>query len=524
MKDQSSDQDIRDLYLRNTPSVGDDEIWDGVRARIASRTRAPRSRRKLIGVLAIAAAGVVLAGGVSFGVVEAVKYLGRPTQILVIGDETSTWTTTEAGGNAGIPDSRINLGPADHIKFADAWQEIVERVGLDAKTTPSEDFSLAFSPSGALVALSISVLLPGEKLLVSWDGRGGSAGQEVIASISTADLPGHDAYSTEYGLLYQLAKIDEVGIAQILAMLPKATPDGYYRVGQWEPTAEMGNGPDTYVWAGASFEPFDQWMKKQLAVSMSFVVIEGMTLTLVPPDAVDFQFLVNKGIALPTSTATTEAAPEFAHLVTAWVNRMITPMSVGHDESDPNAIFVKLPADALAPPDGVLVEALLVHEAFLAVHRHGLPFDRLTIYSVDADGVETEQYAISLQAGMEFASGWNAADAVESSFDDGEKVTEALSEVGGTYAANSAAEWVADGRLLRVNAWLPDYSETYTAYLTALISALEQLNREGTRVALLQLSIDDADGNPILRDVHDFQLGSTFTWYEGADYMPPWMD
>lgn len=95
--------------------------------------------------------------------------------------------------------------------------------------------------------------------------------------------------------------------------------------------------------------------------------------------------------------------------------------------------------------DGVLVSSLLVHEAFLAVHRHDLPFDRLTIYSVAADGVETVSKAVSLQTGMKFAPGWSAADgAVESSFGDGEKVRQALS--GLTNPVNSGAEWVAGGR------------------------------------------------------------------------------
>lgn len=61
----------------------------------------------------------------------------------------------------------------------------------------------------------------------------------------------------------------------------------------------------------------------------------------------------------------------------------------------------------------------------------------------------------------------------------------------------SGMEWVAEERLLRVDAWLPNYSDTYAN------GVLE------TYVGY---------------DVHDFQLDALYTWYDGEEYRPPWME
>ncbi len=520
MDSHVSDQGIRSLLHRNSPAFTSDEIWVGVQKRIASRTRAPRSRRRLIRVFAMATAGVVLAGGVSYGVFEAVNYLSKPGDILVISDDRPISPNAGAGVTIGAADYQIDLGPADQIKFAEAWRQIAELLGVDTNAW-TDDYSLDFTSSGDFVAMSITIPLPGQKILVSWDGRDGARDQEVLATVSTTEIPGHDSYSTDYGLSYRLAKVDEVGVAQILAVLPQAGAGVSYRIGQWEPDDELSpGGEDSYVWAGASFEPFAQWGGPTVA-SISWVTIEGMTLTPEPSGTVQLWFMMDSGISLPNSTVTTEPAAEFAELMDAWATRMIIPVGVGHDYSEPNGIYVKLSAEALAPPDGIMVSALLVREAFLAVHEHDLPFDMLALYSVDADRTETLRSVISLQSGIRLADGWELEVPLGAGPDSSEVYDVAS---GRAYVLTGTVG--GDGSTLKVHLQLPeeDAQEAYAGYLKQLIAVLKQFNREGGRIALLQLSIDDAGGNPVLRDVHDFQLGSISTWYSGEEYRPPWIN
>jgi hypothetical protein len=99
--DHVADADVRGLCERNAPQFTSDEIWEGVHARIVGATKASctrqSTRRKLARVVALATVGVVLAAGISFGIYEAVGHLGKPREILVIGDATTGTQTTEAG-------------------------------------------------------------------------------------------------------------------------------------------------------------------------------------------------------------------------------------------------------------------------------------------------------------------------------------------------------------------------------------------------------------------------------------------
>ncbi len=429
---------------------------------------------------------------------------------------------------AAFPAGEIDLGPADQIEFAEAWRKIAQRIGTDAPTTWCEDYYLEFSPSGSFVGMSIRVLLPRQEVVVTWDGRGDAgapevAAADVVATISTSEIvgPGSHSFSAEHGLYQDLAKVDEVGVASILAMLPGPGPDGYYRIGQWEPEDEIVPDANAYIWAGAAFEPAARWTEKMVSSSYSLLGIDGTTCDPEPTETVRFVFLSNQGVALPNTTHTTEAAPEFAPLMAAWATRMIYPLAVGHDESEANALFVKVSADALAEPDGVLVQAMLFHEAVLAVREHDLPYDRLTIYSVAAGGAESRLLSISLHAGAD--PSWRPADDdVTGSHDAGNRVADVVFGSDPVLGGDVRSE----GEILHAQLRLlkADAAEAYTVYLTELIPALQQLNREGYGIAALQLSIDDADGRPVLRDVHDFQLGSVMTWHEGDAYRPPWKD
>jgi len=430
---------------------------------------------------------------------------------------SETTTTIWSETTTTIWGEQIDLGPADQVRFKEAWRQIADLVGADVTTTWCEDYYLQFSPSGAFEAMSIALVFPGREVLVSWDGRGGPAAQKVLATVETTPIPSQDSYEALHGLHDDLSKIDEVGVAKILAELPAPGSNGYYRVGQWEPEDEMGGGSNTFAWTGAGFQPR---MPSVNASSYSLVGIDGRSFDPEPSDTMRFLFVVGAFIALPNTTATTEAAPEFAPLMEAWTSRSIYVLGVGHDESEPDAVFVKISADALAPPDGVFVHASLVREAYLAVQKHGLPFDKLTISGIDADGVEVSQGAISLQSGLSLAPGRELVEEVDWTLA-GSKVADA---VWGSYSLGGESQF--DGRVLSARLRLPevDTRETYVGYLTGLIPALEKLNQEGYRMAVLQLSIDGPYGAPVLRDVHDFQLGLVMTWHDGEEYRPPWMD
>ena len=93
MENQGPDQDIRDLYLRNAPSVGGDEIWEAVQSRLPASAHLPKrasASRQSSGlhIAVFASIAVVLVAAITVGSLEAAKHLGKGTPIVYITDDT----------------------------------------------------------------------------------------------------------------------------------------------------------------------------------------------------------------------------------------------------------------------------------------------------------------------------------------------------------------------------------------------------------------------------------------------------
>jgi hypothetical protein len=253
------------------------------------------------------------------------------------------------------------------------------------------------------------------------------------------------------------------------------------------------------------------------------IVIGG---TDAPPTSVSAATTTTAAASATTGQVTTE----LTQVVQALRDGNIVPLSVEPDPSERNGIIVKVPADKMAPPDGVFYSHRLQRELFLATHRLNLPFDWCDVYSVDARGEETFAFGMNPQAGMAFAEDWSS----------GVPVDEQRAHYLATMALGAVAKqagvqegeglelgWRAGGsRTLKWVVMLPaeGEKEAYLAFLKEVFSAVVQLNQEGCQLAVLELSINDAEGGPILRDVHDFELQSVATWYSSADFMPLWIN
>jgi hypothetical protein len=100
MDSQAPDQDVRDLYLRNAPSVGDAETWNAIEGRVAVEAVRARPRWRKVRMAAISAGIAALLGAASVGVYEASNHLGGPNEVLVIGDGGTV--STAADGSVAV--------------------------------------------------------------------------------------------------------------------------------------------------------------------------------------------------------------------------------------------------------------------------------------------------------------------------------------------------------------------------------------------------------------------------------------
>lgn len=559
------------LFARNAPHVDDDEIWRRIESRVrggaprrSGRLRAQRVRR-----VGLAFTAVALVAAVAVGVYTAATRLGNDDFIVVIDDDpmrpgataasptttaaaTATTTagvdttaagvdTTAAGGFYEPEPFELDLGPVDKFNLVEAWTAIAGRAGLDARTARAYRFALDFSAQGGLLGMSMLMSVSQTRVLaVECKVVDGKEGQSVVATATATDVPSYGPAVADDRLYEVLKAIDQVGAEQIIAKLPRAGAGGYYQLGTWPPDTELPADQDGYMWDGAQFVPVmssgglvrpdpAQWVWIP-ATAMAFGDAAGTTPTTSYTASLPVHFFI--GISQP-STVTAQAAPtgagltdpEFAPLVEAWGAVNVAPLSVGHDASEDDAIFVKLADADLAPPDGVFTSVRLTRQAFLATREQRLPFNMMSVYRVTSDGAETLDYAISLQSGMHIQDDWTDARDI-GPVAAGEKVGQAMRDIGqGSVLVSSLLDARYEGRVLEVAATLSTSKDNhYEEFLGRLISTVQQLNEGGCHIVMLELRVNDYRGEPVLRDVHDYQLGSVTTWYDGADYLPPWID
>lgn len=236
------------------------------------------------------------------------------------------------------------------------------------------------------------------------------------------------------------------------------------------------------------------------------------------------------GATETTSTMGTPWSPdatgEFAPFVRAWMAKGIRPMSVMRHPDQANGIVLRISAAIVAPPDGIFYRHQISRQAFLVTHELDLPFEWLDIVAVDVDGNETFAMGMNPQAGMAFAQDWSSGEtlAVEAAQDRARATLNAVADATGVQGIVELSE-SADGRTMKMRATLPRDGEVdaYAAFLAQVLPAAAGLNRQGCLIAVFELSIDDADEDPILRYVGDYQLQSVSSWDAGGDFVPPWI-
>ena len=230
-----------------------------------------------------------------------------------------------------------------------------------------------------------------------------------------------------------------------------------------------------------------------------------------------------------TSTTAVSGTPaagsaEFGPLLEAWRTKGIVPLSVERDPSHAKGLIVRVPADKATSPEGIFYNHQLQRQAFLTTHQENLPFDWIQVYKVDASGRETLDFGMNPQAGMAFAKDWISGETLDLSAADA-KVQGALDLM--ATSAGVQHSWKVDegpdGRTMEMTVTLPADNEipAYRAFLEQVFATMEKLNHAGCHVAVLELSVNDLDGGPILRDVVDFELQSGSAWWSSNDFTPP---
>ncbi len=554
-----SDEALGRLFAGNAPRVAEDEIWERIQPRIERRPslRSTCARGRTTRRVGFALAALVLVAVLAVGIYVAATRLGGDEFIVVIDDDPMSPPTVTAAGptttaaatettaapaittaaGAFYPAERfqLDLGPADQLKLAEAWERIAARAGLDARSARAYEYTLDYSADGEFLGLSFSVTLGDARVLaVQCDVAEGTEGGTVLATARPTDAPTYGPAVADDRLYEVFAAIDRVGPKEMLARLPRPGSGGYYQLGRWEPGASLPVDQKGYLWMQSSFDPFTssrglirpdeaQWVWIP-AVAVTLEDGGGTTPTTSYSSSVPVHFFVPIARAASTGAGLTDS--QFASLLEAWAAHGIVPLAIGHrDKSREDAIFVSVAESVLTPPDGFFTSHRLVRQAFLTTHQEKLPFNMMSIFSVSDDGAETMHHAISLQSGMHFQEEWAEAPDIGAA-PAGEKTGQALRDIGGgTATVSSLLDTRYDGRVLEVSATLASEPtvDDYTGFLERLTVAVQQLNQEGCKIALMQLSVDDVGLTPVLRDVHDYQLGSVSSWYAKADYQPPWI-
>ena len=226
-----------------------------------------------------------------------------------------------------------------------------------------------------------------------------------------------------------------------------------------------------------------------------------------------------------TEIITSVLSPDLTKLVAAWKAKGIQIIGVGAKPDDASHIIVKVLQATIAGPDGIFADHQLERQAVLLALYEKLPLKLFDIVTVDSQGKEesldrsirlsdtVEQKVWSKPALMDEATLKEKLLALV-------KDAAAQTGVGSTSSILTAPQ---DGRTLDLTATLTKNSaDQLNGFLESVVPGVEELNRQGGHLAVLNLKVNDSTGNPALRSVQDFQLGSTTDWWSGQKYMPYW--
>lgn len=168
----------------------------------------------------------------------------------------------------------------------------------------------------------------------------------------------------------------------------------------------------------------------------------------------------------------------------------------------------------LETPDDVRLPLNIEHEALYLISQ-GLPLVCLAIFSVDEQGVEKES-SMGLLAGRTVDSEWGQAPLL--AYAETRSVVQSEVEavclaLGATLRSVDSRD-EDDGRHVAIHALLP--VETSVGVLfDGLQNALWRLNQDrGTRISVLEVSIDNPSEKALLRGMRDYAFGSQSCWLE----------
>jgi hypothetical protein len=206
----------------------------------------------------------------------------------------------------------------------------------------------------------------------------------------------------------------------------------------------------------------------------------------------------------------------------------IRDVTLERDPANPKGILAKVPEEKLSPPDAVFYNHRIERALFVATNELDLPYDECQVDSVAADGTVTNYSGFNPQQGFAYQPDWKSGQTVDEdiAMHMFGMVVRQLADGAGVINSDGSdmTYGSAEPRVLSLAVTLPaQNAETaYKAFLDQIFTALTQLNKQGCEIAMVELSIDDAQGDPVLRDVHDFELGAVGTWWDRL--LPPWVD
>jgi hypothetical protein len=144
MKSRDTDQDVRDLYLRNAPSVDERETWEAIRERVAAEPRSSRPRRRPLRLVLASVGALVLAAAASVGIYAAVEHVSDSQEVLILGGSPTFEPTGESVAVTSSAGTEVVLSGDE----ADLYREIQWiREGLQSGT-------IVLDPDGLIAGLA----------------------------------------------------------------------------------------------------------------------------------------------------------------------------------------------------------------------------------------------------------------------------------------------------------------------------------------------------------------------------------